>query len=275
MKRVTSILAVCLAACLATTALAQRPERKISWVNPKIANVKGLEHKVLASKSLGHDVGYVVWTPPNYVIDENVRYPVIYFLHGAGGTEASDSGGFASRVSSGVHGGTFPAAICVFPNGGLSGYREEVESMIIDELIPLIDRDYQTQPIPAGRTLAGFSMGGAGSVRLAILHPRLFCAAGSWGGALSWRGSGEDSPLLPAAKSSAKELKSNKFALLTINGDQDNPDGFAPLAKVFKELGIPHEVVTLDDTKHNLGHYYERSADTMLAFLAERLRGHR
>ena len=67
----------------------------------------------------------------------------------------------------------------------------------IDELIPLIDHDYATKAEPAGRALAGFSMGGAGSVRLSILHPELFCAAGSWGGALSRRGRGKDSPLLP------------------------------------------------------------------------------
>lgn len=273
MSRIAPIIAIILAAVFAANSPAQRPDRKISWVNPQIANVKGLTHKVLASKSLGHDVGYVVWTPPRYDAAEKVDYPVIYFLHGAGGTEASDSGGFSSRVAGGIRDGWFPESICVFPNGGMSGYRGDVESMIVDELIPLIDRNYQTKAEAAGRTLAGFSMGGAGSVRLSILHPELFCAAGSWGGALSWRGSGEDSPLLPAAKSGAAKLKSNKFALLTINGDQDHAEGFTPLNKVLKPLGIPHQVVTLDDTKHNLGHYYERSADTMLEFLAERLRG--
>ncbi|MCA9067877.1 MAG: DUF4886 domain-containing protein, partial [Planctomycetaceae bacterium] len=273
MQRIALPLVLLFAFITTPDGMAQRPERKISWVNSKIANIKGLEHKVLASKSLGHDVGYVVWTPPNYDDTGKTRYPVIYFLHGAGGTEASDSGGFSSRVAKGIRSGTFPSAICVFPNGGLSGYRDPVESMIIDELIPLIDRNYPTQAKASGRVLAGFSMGGAGSVRLAILHPELFCAAGSWGGALSRRGSGENSPLLPVAKTNAKTLKANHFSLLTINGDQDHPDGFEPLQKVFEPLGIPHKVVTLDDTKHNLGHYYERSGETMLAFLAKALKG--
>ena len=235
----TFLIVLLLAASTMPDACAQRRERKISWANPKIADVKGLEHKVLASKSLGHDVGYAVWTPPNYVATKDARYPVVYCLHGAGGTEASDSGGFSSLVASGIRNGTFPEAICVFPNGGMSGYRGDIESMIIDELIPLIDRDYRTKAEASGRALAGFSMGGAGSVRLSILHPELFCAAGSWGGALSWRGSGEDSPLLPAARASAKKLKSNKFALLTINGDQDRAEAFAPLNKILQPLEIP------------------------------------
>ncbi|TWT53671.1 Endo-1,4-beta-xylanase/feruloyl esterase precursor [Rubripirellula amarantea] len=257
----------------APTVSAQREKRAISWVNPQITDMEGLEHKVLDSKSLGHDVGYAVWTPASYSDRGSRRYPVVYFLHGAGGTEASDSGGFSSRIASSIRKGKFPEAICVFPNGGMSGYRGEVESMIIDELIPMIDREYATKAEASGRVLAGFSMGGAGSVRLSLLHPELFCAAGSWGGALSRQGKGEDSPLLPAAKSSASSLKKNNFALLTINGDQDHPEGFSPLNKVLSSLTIPHKVVTLKDTQHNLGHYYDRSADTMIAFLAERLRG--
>lgn len=273
MNRMTLPLALLIAVLASSNATAQQRRREIKWVNSEIANVKGLEHKVLASKSLGHDVGYVVWTPPGYDTDTTTRYPVIYFLHGAGGSEASDSGGFSSRVAGEIRKGSFPPAICVFPNGGMSGYRDSVESMIVDELIPLIDRDYRTKANAAGRAISGFSMGGAGSVRLSILHPDLFCAAGSWGGALSRRGNGADSPLLPAAKDAADSLKANGFALLTINGDQDHPDGFTPLVDVLKPLGIAHQRVTLKDTNHNLGHYYERSSDVMLNFLAARLRG--
>ncbi|QDT05537.1 Endo-1,4-beta-xylanase Z precursor [Rubripirellula lacrimiformis] len=245
-------------------------KREIQWVNPKIPDVKGLVHHVLPSGAMGHDVGYVVWTPPGLDGDAATRYPVIYFLHGAGGSEASDSAGFASRVAAAIRQDQFPPTICVFPNGGMSGYRGDVETMIVDELIPLIDAEYPTNRNPSGRAVAGFSMGGAGSVSLAIEHPGLFCAAGSWGGALSWRGSGEDSPLLPAAIDHADKLKRHGFALLTINGDQDRPDAFIPLAKTLQPLGITHKTVTLKDTNHNLGKYYELAGDTMIAFLAER-----
>jgi hypothetical protein len=36
-------------------------------------------------------------------------------------------------------------------------------------------------------------------------------------------------------------------------------------------LGITHKRVTLPDTNHNLGKYYELAGDTMIDFLAERL----
>jgi len=153
----------------------------------------------------------------------------------------------------------------------MSGYRGSVETMIVSELIPLIDRQYSTTARPSGRVVAGFSMGGAGSVALAIEHPELFCAAASWGGALSRRGTGEDSRLLPAAIKNAATLKKNNFALLTINGDQDHPDGYTPLAKTLKPLEIAHKTVTLQNTNHNLGKYYERAGATMLDFLAAQL----
>ena len=247
--------------------------REIKWVNSDIPKMRGLTHQVLTSKSLGHDVGYVVWTPPDYDSSGGTRYPVVYFLHGAGGSEKSDSGGFSSRVAAAIRSGEFPQVICVFPNGGMSGYRGDVESMIIDELIPHIDKTYPTIAKAPGRVVCGFSMGGAGSVHLSIRHPELFCGAGSWGGALSFRGRAEESPLLPLAKENADTLKANRFALITINGDQDRPQAFKPLGDLLSGLNIRHKSVVLKDTNHNLGKYYDRAGDTMLTFLAERLRG--
>ena len=152
----------------------------VSWVNPKLPEGPGLTHHVLASKALGHDVGYVVWQPRDY--DAARQYPVIYFLHGSSGTESSDAAGFSGWVAKGIEKGLIPPVIVVFPNGGLSGYRGEVETMIIDELIPLIDQTRPTVGTAAARLIAGFSMGGAGAARLSLLHPTLFAAAASLGG---------------------------------------------------------------------------------------------
>lgn len=269
--RSTCACALLLVIGMTSLAMAQRPRREVQWVNPDIPKMPGLVHKVLESKSLGHEVGYVVWTPPEMNTNGETKYPVVYFLHGAGGSEKSDAAGFASQVAGAIRSGKFPAAICVFPNGGMSGYRGDAEAMIVDELIPLIDKDYPTQAKPSGRVVCGFSMGGAGSVHLSLNHPDLFCAAGSWGGALAFRGSGEDSPLLAVAKDNADKLQANHYSLLTINGDQDRPDAFKPLKTVFDELKIPHQVIVLKDTNHNLGKYHKETSGTMLEFLAKQL----
>ena len=249
---------------------AQRPRDQrppVSWVNPDLPGGAGLTHRVLASKAMGHDVGYVVWTPADYDASGETRYPVVYFLHGMGGNEASDSAGFSSLLARGIREGNVPPVICVFPNGGRSGYRGSVEKMIVEELIPLMDKNYPTKADAKSRAVAGFSMGGAGAVRLSVMHPELFCAAGSWGGGM-WRGA--DS-ILAAAEKGADRLRDNAYAALLVNGDQDRPDAFELLAQKLSELKIPHEVVVLPDTPHNLGLYYQRAGEKMTRFLGKHL----
>lgn len=245
-----------------------RERPPVSWVNPKLPDGPGLTHHVLNSKSMGHEVGYVVWTPPGYDASSGTRYPVIYFLHGMGGTESADSAGFSGHVAQAIKNGDMPPALCVFPNGGRSGYRGDVEQMIVDELIPLIDRDYPTKATTAGRMVAGFSMGGAGAVRLSLLHPELFAGAGSWGGGM-WRDADQ---LVAAASTAAPTLKANGFKYLLVNGEKDHPDAYKALTEKLTELQIPYEVTVIPDTPHNLGLYYERNGKQMTAFIGDRLK---
>lgn len=250
--------------CLPSALMAQDSAKErppVSWVNAKLPAGPGLEHHVLSSKAMGHDVGYVVATPPEYDASGATKYPVVYFLHGMGGNESADSGGFSGLIRGAILAKKMPPAICVFPNGGRSGYRDNVEKMIVDELIPLIDKTYPTKAGATNRVAAGFSMGGAGAVRLSILHPDLFCGAGSWGGGM-WQGADK---LIAAAEA----LKGKPFSFLLVNGDEDRPDAYAALAEKLETLGIPHKVTILENTPHNLGLYYKLGGDEMTLFLAK------
>jgi endo-1,4-beta-xylanase len=247
------------------TSIAQ--EKPVSWVNPKLPAGPGLTHHILDSEALGHEVGYVVWTPPDYDPSGTTRYPVVYFLHGMGGNESADAGGFSGLLARGIRDGQVPAAICVFPNGGRSGYRDAVEKMIVEELIPLIDATYPTTAETKARAVAGFSMGGAGAVQLSIMHPNLFCVASSWGGGM-WR---DADKVLAAADRGAEKLRKNGFGVLLVNGDKDRPEAFKPLAEKLIEVKVDCEVIVLPDTAHNLGHYYERAGETAIGFLGKRL----
>lgn len=245
----------------------RRPRREVKWVNPNIPKMPGLTHHILNSKVMGHDVGYVVWTPPEYSKKADKRYPVIYFLHGAGGNEAADAGGFSSWAAKAIANGSLPSVLCVFPNGGMSGYRRDVEKMIIEELIPTVDKDYRTIAKTKSRALAGFSMGGSGSVYLSIMHPELFCAAGSMGGGI--RGGSEQ--MVKAVQKAVQIWKKHDFGFFLVNGDNDRPDAFKEFSKILKENEIGNEVLILPNTKHNLGLYYERSVMKLLAFLGKHI----
>jgi enterochelin esterase-like enzyme len=242
--------------------------REVSWVNSDLPAGPVLKHHVLESKAMGHPVGYVVWTPSDYDAAAKTRYPVIYFLHGMGGNESKDAGGFSYRLRRAIRQGTMPPVICAFPNGGRSGYRDGVERMIITELVPLIDANYRTKAIAKSRGVAGFSMGGAGSVWLSLRHPDVFGFAGSWGGGL-W---GMEDSIVATVTANESQLKTSGYAALLVNGDRDRPKAFQLLTDKFTASGITHEVVVLKDTPHNLGLYYERAGDRMTRFLGARLK---
>jgi enterochelin esterase-like enzyme len=252
----------------------QTQRNEVKWVNPDLKEMPGLSHHILQSQSLGHEVGYVVWTPDAYSEKARKRYPVIYFLHGAGGTESADAAGFSGLVANLITNKTLPPVICVFPNGGMSGYRGAVEKMITEELIPTIDKNYKTIAKSRSRALAGFSMGGSGSVYLSIMHPELFCAAGSMGGGFGSRSAdSENKKELDASINKAIPVwKKNNFGFFMVNGDSDRPEAFEEFAKTLKKEGIDHEVLILPDTKHNLGHYYERSGNKLLQFLGRHIK---
>lgn len=241
-------------------------KKEVVWVNPKLPEGPGLEHKILDSKVMGHKVGYVVWTPKGYN-SRGQRYPVVYFLHGMGGNESADSGGFSSWLQKAIDSEYFAPSICIFPNGGKSGYKGEVEKMIIDELVPLIDKEYPTRKEKGSKIITGFSMGGAGAVYLSIKHPNLFDGVGSMGGGI--RGFEEMKNSIDMAVPIWKE---NHVRFFLANGEFDRPEAFKEFHQLQQEAGLESQLYILKDTKHNLGLYYEKSVLKLLQFLGEDLK---
>jgi enterochelin esterase-like enzyme len=58
----------------------------------------------------------------------------------------------------------------------------QIESMMIEELIPHIDGQYRTDPTPESRMLSGFSMGGNMAFYYAVKHPELFGSVTAYAG---------------------------------------------------------------------------------------------
>ncbi len=240
----------------------QKEPETVVWVNKPEKLPPHTLHLELASRHMGHPVGITIKLPAGYK-QETRRYPVIYFLHGMGGNEISDVAGFTGFVESIVAAHNLPDPIIVFPNGGLSQYQGKVEPMIIEELIPYVDKRYRTVDRPQARILSGFSMGGAGAIRLPIRHPHLFGGAASWAGGM-WH---KDFKLLEDAANHAERLKSNGFFALMINGEFDRPDTFAVLESVFAENGVGHERIVLPELDHNFGLYLQQTRDRYGEFL--------
>lgn len=270
------------AALLPEVAVAQQGVRREDpstwrWNAGEGPKIPGMEHLVLKSPSMDREVGYNVAVPDEYAKSKDRRFPVVYFLHGAGGNENSDAGGFWATVRKAMLDGKMPPVICVFPNGALSGYRDRPEqkvmgeTLIIKELMPAVDARYRTVATREGRALAGFSMGGGGSIRLALKYPELFCAAGSWAGAMrGLDGQGEFTELISR---NADKIR-GKLSLLMIVGAEDQTfASHAPVIAALKENRIRYSYRVLPGVGHNLGLYYEQTAGDLMDFLGYAFKG--
>ena len=145
-----------------------------------------LEGITMSSSLLNRGVRYSIYLPPDYYVS-NRRYPVVYLLHGYTDDETGwTQFGEANRIiDEGIKSGTLPPMIVVMPDGGVTWYMNDYlnktryEDMFVTELISHIDSTYRTRPKREYRGISGLSMGGHGSLLLAMHHPELFgsCAA--------------------------------------------------------------------------------------------------
>jgi enterochelin esterase-like enzyme len=253
-----------------------RRNREVIWSNIPEKPHKLVTHHELQSKAMARTVGYTVYLPPGYASDTARRFPVIYFLHGSGGNENADGPAFAGIVDRMTKAGVVPPAICVFPNGGQSGYRDHpdtginVRTMIIDELLPLVDRTYRTLPNRDSRFIAGYSMGGGGAVRLALTHPQLFSAAAAFAGGLGDRQTGQPSPE-PTVETLRSQDPMVRLLLITGYDDQSTHQGHWPFVERLREAKYSFTLRTLRGVPHRLGMYYEQTGEDLVKFLMQGL----
>ncbi len=133
--------------------------------------------------------GVYVWRPD---VPETRALPVLYFLHGVPSDPKTivEYEGLADKVRDYVaHGGT-PFVLAV-PDGNGSHHEDtewadaadgsdRIEDRLLDEVIPAVEGGHRRDA--AHRAIAGFSMGGYGSMNLALRHPGVFGSVASISG---------------------------------------------------------------------------------------------
>jgi putative tributyrin esterase len=134
--------------------------------------------------SLGRMKKVSVLTPAKY--DPRIHYPVLYLLHGYGGSH--DNWKTATKISDYVR--DVPM-IVVMPDAENSWYansaadpNDRFEDYIVGDLPGYIQKAYSIDTTKQG--IAGVSMGGYGALMLAFRHPEKYRFAGSLSGALTF-----------------------------------------------------------------------------------------
>ncbi|MET7643336.1 alpha/beta hydrolase-fold protein [Streptomyces sp. NPDC005426] len=130
-----------------------------------------------------------VFLPSGYQAFPDKRWPVAYFLHGAGGTV--DDAGAAPALHS-------DAMITVVPDAGLKGWyadwlmgntsvgAADWETFHLDQVVPFIDANLRTLADRDHRAVVGLSMGGFGALHYGEARPDLFGHVASLSGGIDF-----------------------------------------------------------------------------------------
>jgi len=168
--------AAALAAFAATPAAAQ-DQARVSWVKVHSPSIEGNLEGNSAERTV------LVVTPPGYDQNPDKRYPVVYYLHGYWAPVEAQQQGFKldEAVQAAATAGN--ELIMVMPDGfsklrggfySSSPTVGDYESFVVDDLVSWVDANYRTIATRASRGLAGHSMGGYGTARIAMKHPEVF-----------------------------------------------------------------------------------------------------
>jgi enterochelin esterase-like enzyme len=162
-----------------------------------------------ASDRFGETRDVWVYTPHGYAADADRRYPVLVLLHGVlNDAQAWSTVGRVDVIMDNLMaaGGAQPM-IVVMPLGyGISDARRRAPEMLapstdqwsvmnefaaglIEEVLPLVDREYRTRTDREGRAIAGFSMGGSQALAIGLNHPDAFGEVAAIAGAFIMFGS--------------------------------------------------------------------------------------
>lgn len=141
------------------------------------------------SKSLGRRRRLRVYTPPGYETRPGTRYPVLYLLHGHGDNEATwTEHGRAHWILDALLAERKAQPMIVvmtdghavpIPGEGDWATRLRVNSDafardLLEDVMPLVEATYRTQPRADRRAIAGLSMGGGQTLTIALTHPERF-----------------------------------------------------------------------------------------------------
>jgi enterochelin esterase-like enzyme len=173
---------------------------------PTYLNVRSIPHgtvraQAYKSKSLGTDRKVIVYTPPGYEKSSD-RYPVLYLLHGGGGsieTSWTDHGKAHVILDNLIADGKLKPLIVVMPYGyafaRASGagradaaenkqQRKGFERDLIEDVIPMVDATFRVHGDREHRAIAGLSLGGGQSLAIGLSRTDLFSRVAGFSSAI-------------------------------------------------------------------------------------------
>jgi len=136
----------------------------------------------MESAILGEMRHFAVYLPESYDNDTVREYPVLYLLHGGGGSwgDWGRVGNMVRIADQLMAAGESRQMIIVMPDAGttlmtyFNGGSWNFEDHFFNEFMPVVENRYRIRAEKGSRAIAGLSMGGQGSVMYGCHRPDLF-----------------------------------------------------------------------------------------------------
>jgi len=176
-----------------------------------------------------------VYTPPGYFESTKTRYPVLYLQHGWGEDETAWSNqGRANLIMDNLIAARKIKPFIIVMTygmtndvkfGGLRNFDiKPFQTVLVDELIPYVDKTFRTIAKQEKRAMAGLSMGGMETKTITMNRPEVFSHYGLLSGGTY-------------APADIKDKSKVKLVFLSC-GSKERPEGVKNAAKALKDDGF-------------------------------------
>ncbi|MEA3350308.1 MAG: alpha/beta hydrolase-fold protein [Chloroflexota bacterium] len=225
-----------------------------------------VEQNQLIIKALSNPLIFQVYTPPCYDQQPNCSYPVLYLIHGQTYTDAQWIRLGASEAADVLIAGGVSPFIIVMPreeNDRILPSENPFDEILIEVLIPHIDRNYRTLTDREHRAIGGLSRGGNWAVHLGLSRWDLF---GSIGGHSTPAFATDGPPQIRAWLETIPFEQLPRIYLDTGDGDRWKENTLR-LEAVLTEESIPHEWHLF--TGYHNEHYWSSHVKDYLQWYAQ------
>jgi enterochelin esterase-like enzyme len=158
--------------------------RSVAAHTPVPPSASQVLNRTLASAALGREMPYFIYLPVGYT-ESGLRYPVLYMLHGHGGSNTEwIAYGLLHAADTLIGAGQIPPLIIVLPQGDQSFFVNHVNNgprwgdYTAQDVVQYIDATYRTILDTQHRAIGGLSMGADGAMQLAMNYPGVFGVVG-------------------------------------------------------------------------------------------------
>ena len=204
-----------------------------------------------------------VYTPAEYDLNPQKSYPVLYLQHGMGEDERcwSQQGRMANILDNQIAAGKCVPMVVVMDNGncsyifgarkneGRDGFGASFGPVLLNDIIPFIEKTFRVRTDRDSRALAGLSWGGHQTFEVGLRNLDKFSHLGTFSGAIFMAPGADFTKLYDGAFADAKSFNSKVHALFMGTGSEEN-FGTQQFCENLTKIGIKNTFYLSQGTAH-------------------------